>query len=75
MACISGYSQTPPLDQLAIPIKPNFWFGAYSPAQLPIITAGHPELRIITVQSANPFRLTLSSPNGPPIDLTPYLSR
>jgi hypothetical protein len=73
--CISGYSQTPPLDQLAIPIKPYYWFGAYSPAQVPAITAGHPELRIITVESVKPLRLSLSSPGKPPIDLTPYLLR
>jgi hypothetical protein len=72
--CVSGYSQTPPVDQLLIPLKPYYWFGAYAPTQVPAIVKGHPELRIITVEQFKPLRLSLSSPSGPPIDLTPYLS-
>jgi hypothetical protein len=73
---ISGYSQTPPLDQLPIPLKPYYWFGAYAPDQVPALTKDHPEIRIITVKSTDPLTLQLSAPaGGPPIDLTPLLSR
>ena len=73
--CISGYSQTAPVDQLAVRIKPFYWFGAYDPSQVPIITKDHPRLRIITVESTKPLRMNLSNPAGSSIDLTPYLSR
>jgi hypothetical protein len=73
---ISGYSQTPPLDQLSIPIKPYYWFGAYAPDQVAALTQGHPEIRILTVTNTHPLALELSAPaGGPPIDLTPLLSR
>jgi hypothetical protein len=71
--CISGYSQTAPLGQLAIPVRPYYWFGAYAPSQIPLITKGHPELRIIRVEGINPLRLSLSNRIGPPTDLTPLL--
>lgn len=73
--CISGYSQTAPLNQLPIPVRPYFWFGAYDPTQVPLITKNHPEVRIITVTQINPLRMTLSppTPGGAPIDLAPYL--
>jgi hypothetical protein len=69
--CISGYSQTPPVDQLPIPVIPYYWFGAYSTAQVPLITKNHPEVRIITVQSFTPLHMTLSpaTPGDQPIDL------
>jgi hypothetical protein len=75
--CISGYSQTMPLDQLALPVHPYYWFGAYDPTQVPLITKDHPGLRLITVTSIKPLRMTLSSakPGGAPIDLTPLLKR
>jgi hypothetical protein len=73
---ISGYSQTAPLDQLPVPIKPYFWFGAYSPDQVPAITRGHPELRLIVVEKTDPLTLQLSSPTGgSPINLTPLLTK
>ena len=74
--CISGYSQTPPVDQLPITIRPYYLFGAYAPDQVAALTQGHPEIRIITVKSIDPLALELSAPaGGPPIDLTPLLSR
>ena len=75
--CISGYSQTAPLNQLAVPVHPYYWFGAYDPTQLPLIAKNRPHLRIITATHFNPLCLTLSSPTpgGAPIDLTPYLRR
>jgi hypothetical protein len=73
--CISGYSQTPPIDQIPVPVAPYYWFGAYSPDQVPIILKNHPEVRIITVHSFDPPRMTLSpaKPGGQPIDLFPLL--
>jgi hypothetical protein len=75
VVCLSGYSQTTPLDQLAVPVRPYFWFGAYDPTQVPLITQGRPWLRIITVTHFEPLQMTLSpaTPEGVPIDLTPYL--
>jgi hypothetical protein len=72
--CISGYSQTAPVEQLADPIRPYFWFGAYSPDQVPALLKNHPHLRIITVHSFQPFRLGLSSPEGE-LDLLPMMWR
>ena len=71
--CISGYSQTPPVDQLAVPVAPYYWFGAYSPDQVPLILRSHPEVRIITVQRFDPLTMTLSpeEPSDPPIKLNP----
>jgi hypothetical protein len=75
--CLSGYSQTAPLDQLAVPVRPYFWFGAYDPTQVPLITKGHPEVRLITVTRFQPLSMTLSAatPGDAPIDLTPLLAR
>jgi len=71
--CISGYSQTAPVDQLAVPVVPYYWFGAYSPDQVPLILKSHPEVRIITVQRFEPLTMTLSpaKPGDPPIKLNP----
>jgi hypothetical protein len=67
---VSGYSQTAPLDQLKIAVPAYFWFGAYSPPQLPEVRKAYPNVRIITVQSFHPLRLTLASVHGAAIDLT-----
>ena len=67
---VSGYSQTAPLDQLDVPVPAYLWFGAYAPNQVAALRRSHPEVRIITVENLHPLRLTLSSPTGPPIDLT-----
>jgi hypothetical protein len=72
--CISGYSQTVPLEQLPVPLRPYFWFGAYSPDQVPALLKSQPGVRIITVYSYYPLRLSLASPDGP-IDLLPMLWR
>jgi hypothetical protein len=71
--CISGYSQTAPVKQLAVPIRPYYWFGAYAPGQVPALLQSQPHVRIITVYSFYPLRLSLASPQGP-IDLLPMLS-
>jgi hypothetical protein len=75
--CISGYSQTAPTDQLALATPPYFWFGAYSPDQVLLITKDRPNLRILTVTHFYPLRMTLSaaSPAGAAIDLTPLIDR
>jgi hypothetical protein len=72
--CISGYSQTAPVNQLADTVRPYFWFGAYSTDQVPALIKKHPHLRVIDVYSFYPLRLSLSSPHGP-IDLLPMLYR
>ena len=75
--CISGYSQTPPTDQLGRSVPPYFWFGAYSPDQVPLITKDRPQLRILTVTHFDPLHMTLSSakPGEAPSDLTPLIER
>jgi hypothetical protein len=67
---ISGYSQTAPVGQLAVRLKPYYWFGAYAPDQVPALLQSQPHVRVITVQSFHPLRLLLASPSGP-IDLRP----
>jgi hypothetical protein len=77
MRCISGYSQTVPLDQLAMPVHPYYWFGAYDPTQMPLLYKYYPNVRIIWVTSIHPLRMELLSPgrNDRVIDLTPLLDR
>jgi hypothetical protein len=70
--CISGYSETAPVGQLAVRIRPYYWFGAYAPDQVPALLQSQPRVRIITVSSFYPLRLSLASPQGP-IDLLPML--
>ncbi len=73
--CISGYSTTSPLDQLPIPIQPGYWFGAYQTNQLDEILARQPGLKLIRVESTNPLTITLSTGNGPPVDLSPDIPK
>ena len=71
--CLSGYSQTAPTDQLRSSIRPYFWFGAYSPDQVPLIMKGNPHLRLLVVSQFYPLKMTLSNTiaGGPPLDLAP----
>jgi hypothetical protein len=73
--CLSGYSQTAPLGQLAVKAAPFYWFGAYAPIQMAAVKSAHPEVRFIRVWSFHPLRMTLSSPDGPDIDLLPMTYR
>jgi hypothetical protein len=68
-----GYSQTAPLDQVDTKIYAFYPFGAYRPEQTANLLAQRPDLRLITLESLHPLRITLSSATGPTIDLTPYV--
>lgn len=72
VVCASGYSHTSPPDQLyarTIPYYPN---GAYEVSQQASLLSERPDLKFITLESLHPLKITLSSRDGPTIDLTPY---
>jgi hypothetical protein len=68
-----GYSQTPPRDQLYVRPWSVYPFNAWEPDQEPALLAERPDLKFITVESLTPLKITLSSRDGPTIDLTPYV--
>jgi len=68
-----GYSPTAPLDQVYTKMYAFYPFGAYHPLQKAGLMAEKPELRYITLESLTPLRITLSSRDGPVIDLTPFV--
>jgi hypothetical protein len=68
-----GYSQTPPADALYTRTPAFYPFGAYLPRQKAALMAERPELKFITLESLKPLRISLSSRDGPTIDLTPYI--
>jgi hypothetical protein len=70
----SGYSPTPPLDQLYTRVG-YYPFGAYIPEQRATLLHEHPDLKFITLESLRPLRITLSSGAGPVVDLTPYIPK
>ena len=67
-----GYSQTVPENKLYVHTFPAYAFGAYVPAQKPALLAERPGIKFITLESLKPLRITLSSPDGSVIDLTPF---
>jgi hypothetical protein len=69
----SGYSSTPPRDQLYLKTKPFFPNGAYKASQKAVLLQERPDLKFITLESLMPLKITLSSGDGPTIDLTPYI--
>ncbi len=68
-----GYSPTVAKDQLYTKTYAYYPFGAYHPAQKEALLAERPDLKFITLESLHPLRITLSSRNGPTIDLTPFV--
>jgi hypothetical protein len=68
-----GYSPTAPLDQLYTKTYAFYPFGAYDPAQKAALMAEKPDLKFISLESLRPLRITLSSRDGPTIDLTPFV--
>jgi hypothetical protein len=69
----SGYSPTVPRDQLYLKTEPGYYFGAYTPDQKAAVLAERPNLRFLTLESWHPLKITLSSRDGPDIDLTPLV--
>ena len=68
-----GWSQTPPRDQFDVRELPRYVFGSYTPEQRPLLAREDPAIRFMTLESLQPIRITLSSREGPPIDLTPFI--
>jgi len=70
----SGYSQTTPPDRLYIKksLFLTYW-GAYPIEERDELLREHPDLKFITLEQAVPFKLTLSSKDGPTIDLTRFM--
>ena len=68
-----GYSPTPPLDQVGPRLVAYYPFGAYRPEQKAYLLSLRPDLKFITLESLHPLRITLSSRDGPTIDLTPFV--
>ena len=69
----SGYSPTAPQDQLYTPGISFYPFGAYIPEYRSALLRDRPNLKFITLESLSPLKITLSSANGPTIDLTPLV--
>ena len=70
-----GYSPTVPRDQVYTKTYAFYPFGAYHPYQKQSLMAERPDLKFITLESLHPLKITLSSRDGPTIDLTPYVPR
>ncbi len=70
---IWGYSPTVPRDQVYTKTYAFYPFGAFLPSQKAALMAEQPDLKFITLESLHPLRMTLSSRDGPTIDLTPYV--
>jgi hypothetical protein len=70
-----GYSPTVPRDQTYTRTYAVYPFGAYLPSQKESLMAERPELKFITLESLHPLKITLSSRDGPTIDLTPYVPK
>jgi hypothetical protein len=70
-----GYSPTVPKYQVYTRTYAFYPFGAYRPNQKAALMAERPELKFITLESLHPLKITLSSRDGPTIDLTPYVPK
>ena len=68
-----GYSPTTPGPLHGIRTAPFYPFGAYLPGQRASLLKEAPDLQFITLESLKPLKITLSSKDGPTIDLTPYI--
>ncbi len=68
-----GYSPTAPRNQVYTKTYAFYPFGAYNPDQKAALMAEKPDLKFITLESLHPLKITLSSRDGPTIDLTPFV--
>jgi hypothetical protein len=69
----TGYSVTVPRDQLYLTVAPAVNIGVFSPDQKEAILQERPNVKFISLESVHPLRITLSSRDGPTIDLTPLI--
>ena len=70
-----GYSPTVPRDQVYTKTYAFYPFGAYHPNQKKALMEEKPDLKFITLESLRPLKITLSSRDGPTIDLTPFVPK
>ncbi len=70
-----GYSPTVPRDQTYTKTYAYYPFGAYAPDQKKALMEERPDLKFITLESLRPLKITLSSRDGPTIDLTPFVPK
>jgi len=68
-----GYSPTVPRNQVYTKTYAFYPFGAYNPNQKAALMAEKPDLKFITLENLHPLKITLSSRDGPTIDLTPFV--
>jgi hypothetical protein len=68
-----GYSPTAPRDQVYTRAYAFYPYGAYLPRQKQDLMAERPDLKFISLESLHPLKITLSSRDGPTIDLTPFI--
>jgi hypothetical protein len=68
-----GYSPTVPRDEVYTETYAFYPFGAYHPSQKAALLAERPDLKVITLESLSPLKITLTSRDGPVIDLTPFV--
>jgi hypothetical protein len=73
LVSVSGYSHTAPLDEIPLKTEPFFPNGAFEISQRTKLIREDPHLKLITLESLQPLRITLSSGDGPNIDLSPYI--
>jgi hypothetical protein len=73
VSSVWSWSQTPPTDQLYTRTGAFYSFGAYVPEQKAALLAEKPDLKFLTLESLHPLKITLSSRNGPTVDLTPFV--
>ena len=70
-----GYSPTVPRDQTYTKTYAFYPFGAYNPDQKKALMDEKPDLKFITLESLRPLKITLSSRDGPTVDLTPFVPK
>jgi hypothetical protein len=68
-----GYSPTAPRNEVSTKTYAFYPFGAYNPNQKADLLAEMPDLKFITLEQLYPLKITLSSRDGPTIDLTPFV--
>ena len=73
VVCASGYSQTAPADQRPLKTALLSPWGAYKIDQRENLLREDSGLKFITIERRQPLQVTLSSRDGPVIDLTPYI--
>jgi hypothetical protein len=59
-----------PLDQVPVKILPRFWYGAFTPDQVPELLRERPNLRLLRLEQVNPLKIALTSPDRPAIDVS-----